>query len=160
MEQGNSNIIPANAVQMQGKSWTAYLPIAMGAVIAMVFLSLLSGVISQGVIVVGTIMSISYIAYQIMLVRSYRLFYDDLGIWVYHGILPWTKVTTGVKWRDLDEAIYLSSFWSWLFKSYTIRIGHRFTKASEILLSHMAGGKETVIAINERHRSLVQSGAL
>jgi len=49
---------------------------------------------------------------------------------------------------------------SWLFKSYSIRIGHRFTKSSEILLSHMMRGDESVMIINSRHQELVRANAL
>ena len=38
-------------------------------------------------------------------------------------------------WRDMDEATFEQGFWSWLTRSYTVRIGHRFTKGSEIRLT-------------------------
>lgn len=82
------------------------------------------------------------------------------GVWVYSGILPWNKGVAGVKWRDLDEAVYFQSMGSWLFKSYSVRIGHRFTKSSEILLSHWARGHEAAMAINGQHQDLVRANAL
>lgn len=81
---------------------------------------------------------------------------DDLGVWVFWGILPWNKGTEGVKWRDIDEAVYFPDLWSWLGKSYTVRVGHRFTKEREIFLSNMANGKEAVQTINAKHAELIR----
>ncbi|MBA5735453.1 hypothetical protein H3260_27010, partial [Escherichia coli] len=58
---------------------------------------------------------------------------------------------TGVKWRDLDSATYFTGFVSWLTNSYTVRLEHRFTKANEILISHMAAGNKAVEEINGTH---------
>lgn len=92
--------------------------------------------------------------------KSFHLYFDDVGVWVYSGVLPWNKGVAGVKWRDLDEAVYFQSMGSWLFKSYSIRIGLRFTKSSEILLSHWARGNEVVMEINGQHQALVRASAL
>jgi hypothetical protein len=106
------------------------------------------------------IVSVAFVAYRVMVIRSYKLYYDDVGVWVYSGILPWKKGVLGVKWRDLDEALYYQTFWSWLFKSYSVRIGHRFTKSSEIFLTHMAQGNASAMAINSQHHELVRANAL
>lgn len=53
-------------------------------------------------------------------------------IWVYSGVLPWSKGVAGIKWRDLDEAVYFQGPVSGALRSYCLRIGHRFTKSSEI----------------------------
>ena len=66
----------------------------------------------------------------------------------------------GVKWRDMDEATYVQSFRSWLLRSWTIRVGHRFTKASEIVLTDMARGREAVALINARHQALIRDDRL
>jgi hypothetical protein len=73
-------------------------------------------------------------------------------VWVFRGILPWSKGVSGVKWRDLEDAVFFPNFLSWLLRSYTIRVGHRFTKTSEIVLPNIARGHEAVAHINERHR--------
>jgi hypothetical protein len=89
------------------------------------------------------------------MLRSVQLYYDDVGVWLYSGILPWSKGVRGVKWRDMDEAVYMQSFGSWLLRSWTIRVGHRFTKASEITLTSMARGREAVAIINQQHQRLI-----
>jgi len=99
------------------------------------------------------------VGYRFLLVRSVQLYYDDLGVWVFSGVLPWKQGVSGVKWRDIDEATYVNSFVSWATRSYTIRIGHRFTKGSEIVLHHIAGGRRAVETINAVHQDLIRSAA-
>jgi hypothetical protein len=47
--------------------------------------------------------------------------------------------------------LYVQRFPSWLFRSYKIRISHRFTKDSEILLKHVGHGHKAVECINRIH---------
>ncbi|HHW1564146.1 TPA: hypothetical protein ACUT5D_005905 [Pseudomonas aeruginosa] len=42
-------------------------------------------------------------------------------------------------------------------RSYTVRIGHRFTKTSEILVSHLARGNKAVEHINQLHQALLRA---
>ena len=60
-----------------------------------------------------------------------------------------------VKWRDLEDAVYFTGFLSWALRSYTIRIGHRFTKTSEIVLPNIARGNLAVEHINQLHREVL-----
>ncbi len=85
---------------------------------------------------------------------------DDLGVWVHAGVLPWKKGVSGVKWRDMDEATFVNGFTSWATRSYTVRIGHRFTKDSEIVLTNIARGKDAVAIVNARHQALIRSGVV
>lgn len=143
-----------------GKSWTAYIGITLLSLLILIPIAIASWGISWLLgLIVSTVMLI-FIAYQVLLTRSYNIYLDDIGIWVYSGILPWDKGVTGVKWRDLDEAVYFQTFWSWLFKSYSVRIGHRFTKSSEIFLTHMHRGDDTAMKINGLHHELVSRGVL
>lgn len=143
-----------------GKSWTAYIRITLLSLLILIPIAIASWGISWLLgLIVSTVMLI-FIAYQVLLTRSYNIYLDDIGIWVYSGILPWDKGVTGVKWRDLDEAVYFQTFWSWLFKSYSVRIGHRFTKSSEIFLTHMHRGDDTAMKINGLHHELVSRGVL
>lgn len=87
-------------------------------------------------------------AYQLLMIRSIKLFTDDNGVWLYSGVFPWNRGVSGVKWRDLDEATYRQSFFSWAFKAFTVHIRHRFTKASEIVIPHIREGDEAVMHIN------------
>lgn len=157
MEQDNS---PAgHGIPLCHKAWTAYTSCFI-LIVLMIFVLRLafnySELAAAGVLGVSTLL----IGYRILLIRSVQLYYDDVGVWVYSGILPWQRGVRGVKWRDMDEATYVSSLWSWLLRSYTVRVGHRFTKAGEIRLTHMARGKAAVTILNERHQQLIRSGRL
>ncbi|MDU8616903.1 hypothetical protein RYA95_28390 [Pseudomonas syringae pv. actinidiae] len=63
----------------------------------------------------------------------------------------------GVKWRDIEDAMYYTGFFSWMFRSYTVRIGHRFTKTSEIFVYHLAQGHTAVEHINRMHQTILQA---
>ena len=90
-------------------------------------------------------------------IRSVALYTDAQGVWVYSGIFPWTKGVSGVKWRDIEDAVYTTNLLSWLLRSYTVRIGHRFTKSSEIALPHIARGHEAVMHINDYHHKVLSA---
>jgi hypothetical protein len=60
----------------------------------------------------------------------------------------------------MDEATFVQGFWSWIARSYTVRIGHRFTKDSEIVLTNIAGGKEAVATLNAHHQDLIRANSV
>lgn len=160
MEQDNAPNVANDVISLGGKSWTAYFGIAVLAIIVLPIAVTLAWGASLVLGLIVMIIALAILTYQVLVIRSHHLYYDEVGIWLFSGILPWKKGVLGVKWRDLDEAIYFQTFWSWLFKSYSMRIGHRFTKESEIILSHMARGHESVMKINEKHQELVRANAL
>lgn len=160
MDQDNSATISTNATSLGGKSWTAYLGVGFFAVVLLLLVAPAAWATSWMLGLPVLVLSLLVPGYKVALLRSYKLYYDDVGVWLYSGILPWKKGVSGVKWRDLDEAVYFQTLWSWLFKSYSMRIGHRFTKSSEILLTHMARGNESAIAINAQHQELIRSNRL
>lgn len=175
MEDSNQQSLVNNDV-LSRKSWTAYIgPIVLTSVLSglILFIDPLLAYVGALPLVSGwnvnyiigfqlnsvlllipfpfsvlLIAPFIYIVYQSMLIRSYLLFVDPNGVWVKSGIFPWSKGIGGVKWRDLDEAVYTTGFVSWLLRSHTIKISHRFTKASEIRLTHMSNAKSTVPTIN------------
>ena len=134
MDQDNSATVPSEIASLGGKSWTAYIRVVLVGIVLFFIITPLAWSFSVIAGVVVLLVSLLFVVYQFLLLRSFHLYYDDVGVWVYSGVLPWNKGVAGVKWRDLDEALYFQSMGSWLFKSYTIRIGHRFTKSSEIVL--------------------------
>lgn len=103
------------------------------------------------------VVSLSVCIYKILFLRSMRVYTDDVGVWLYRGILPWSKGVRGVKWRDIEDAMYYTGFFSWMFRSYTVRIGHRFTKTSEIYVHHLAQGQNAVKHINQLHQSILKA---
>lgn len=149
-----------NATRLPGKSWTAYIAIGVFALLLLLIVVPLARHASTTVGVVSLLIAGFFITYRVLVIHSFTLYYDDAGVWVYSGVFPWNRGVGGVKWRDLDEAVYFQTFWSWLFKSYSVRIGHRFTKSNEIFLTHMAQGNQSVKVINSRHQDLVRANAL
>ncbi|UGQ46546.1 hypothetical protein [Massilia endophytica] len=159
MEEDNTTDIGAHATPLARKAWTAYIGISLFALL-MLFLLRAAFLYSEWLAAAVLLVSAAIVIYRVMVLRSVQLYYDDVGVWLYSGILPWARGVQGVKWRDMDEATFVQSFWSWLFRSYTIRIGHRFTKSSEIVLTHMARGKDAVGLVNTRHQTLIRENRL
>jgi hypothetical protein len=100
------------------------------------------------------------VAYRFLAVRSVLLYYDDVGVWVVSGVLPWQRGVRGVKWRDMDDATYGGGFLAWITRSYTVHIGHRFTRGNGIVLHRIARGREAVETINALHQKMIRSGAI
>ncbi|SFV03824.1 hypothetical protein [Pseudoduganella namucuonensis] len=160
MEEDNASRPAGHGTLLCVKSWTAYLNVLLMAVLLFGFALPLSFRHSE--LAAGAVMAVSavLVGYRVLSIRSVQLYYDDVGVWLYSGILPWTRGVQGVKWRDMDEASFVQSFWSWLFRSYSIRIGHRYTKASEILLTRMANGKDAVARLNAHHQKLIRDNVI
>lgn len=160
MDQGITTHITKDATALGGKSWTAYLRLAIITLVAVIVSAALMHYTHAWIGLIVLLLALLYVGYRFAVIRSYRLYFDDVGVWLYSGILPWNKGIAGVKWRDLDEAVFYQSMWSWISKSYSIRIGHRFTKSSEIMLDHWARGNDAVVAINEHHQAMIRAGTL
>ncbi len=161
MEAENKKVKLDNNAEVWKKSWVAYVRLIIPFVIIFVVSMLVSTIIMElitksenrgiySLLLVFFIVT-TYLVIMILSIRSYKLFYDDDGIWVYSGIFPWSKGISGIKWRDLDEAVYRTGFISWAAHSYNIRLSHRYTKASEIGLNDISNGDKAVATINELH---------
>ena len=158
--QDVSTAVNSNAITLCRKSMAAYL----GVIIRVVIITALligalywKSTIWKPVVIIWAL-AMLLIVYRWLLIHSSRLYYDDIGVWLYSGILPWKRGVAGVKWRDLDEAVFTNSFASWLTQSYTIVIRHRFTKESEILVTQMANGKQAVMTINQQLQERIRKG--
>ncbi len=160
MEEDNASSMSRAAIVLSTKSWAAYVGVFLLGLV--LFFGLLPLAFMWTELAAGAVLVVSalVVGYRVLYLRSFQLYYDDVGVWLYSGILPWKKGVIGVKWRDMDEATFVQSFWSWLFKSYTVRIGHRFTKASEILLTDMARGKDVVAQLNAHHQELIRTNRI
>jgi len=146
---------PQNFHASFAMSWIAYVsPIIIFLIIFSIGVALFANTYKIAGIIVSLI-AIVLVTFQFLSIRSITLYTDDDGVWVYRGILPWSKGVSGVKWRDLEDAVYLTGFLSWALRSYTIRIGHRFTKTSEIVLPNIARGNLAVEHINQLHREVL-----
>jgi hypothetical protein len=140
------------------KSWLAYAGVLALAIVLFGVLLPLAFLWHEMAALAVLLLSALIVGYQFLLVRSVQLYMNDLGVWVHAGVLPWKKGVSGVKWRDMDEATFMNGFTSWATRSYTVRIGHRFTKDSEIVLTKIARGKEAVATVNARHQAMIRAG--
>jgi hypothetical protein len=94
--------------------------------------------------------------YRVAALRSVRLYTDAQGVWRRRGVFPWSRATHGVRWRDLEGATFTGGFGSWLMRSWNIRVGHRFTRTSELVLEDVPNGKRVVELINAMHSRWLQ----
>ncbi|NDL62364.1 hypothetical protein [Acerihabitans arboris] len=135
-------------------SWVAYIrPLVLFLVMGTIGLIVSQSARDANFILVGyaiLFIAIIKVIYDIAWRRRFMFYYDEDGVWVFRGILPWKKGIGGVKWRDIDEATYYTGFISWLTKSYRVRVGHRFTHSSEILVAHIKRGNLAVAVINQK----------
>lgn len=154
-------------------SWLAYLKTVLGALVMLLVLLFMSGIwlgataenegLHRIFVVLTSLLVVVFLGvtvYRILYLKSVELYTNDTGVWMYRGILPWSRGTIGVKWRDLEDAIYYTGFVSWVFKSYTVRVGHRFTKTSELVIRDVAKGQEAVEHINQMLREKISSVSL
>jgi len=148
------------AIFLCGKSWTAYVGTFVLAVLLFFVALPLAFKYNTRAALVVLIGSALIVGYRFLSIRSVQLYYDEAGVWLASGILPWKKKLNGVKWRDMDEASYESNFWSWLFRSYTVRISQRYTQDTEIFASGMARGKDAVASVNARLQEMIPSHAV
>lgn len=138
-------------------AWTAYIrPIVVFSILFIIGLAF-RGNDYSAIGFTFFAFSLGLLTIQILWIRSVNLYTDDEGVWVYSGIFPWSRGVSGVKWRDLEDAVYFTGFWSWILKSYTVRVGHRFTKSSEIVLPHIARGNLAVEHINSFHSQVLSN---
>ena len=142
-----------------GVSWLAYV---MPTLLTLVGVGL-GGLLTYYQLYLGVAVIVLVLAlyvYNFLMLRRIRLYADEMGVWLFRGILPWAKGVSGVKWRDLDEAVFYQTFVGWVFKSYNLRIGHRFTRGSEILASGVFRGDAAVREINQYHMDLIRRGMI
>jgi hypothetical protein len=142
------------------KAWTAYVGVVL---VVLVLLVLIAPIVWHWSVPFGAglaLLSVAWAAYKLTELGAYRLYFNEMGVWLYSGILPWSKGVRGVKWRDLDDATYTRSMGSWLLKSYSIRIGHRFTRSNELVLTGIAHGDKAVIRINQKLQEMASTSRL
>jgi len=160
MEQDSAASNPAHAHVVGVKSWLAYFgTLVLGALL---FFGLLPLAFKWNEIAAAVVFVASalLVGYRLLALRSVQLYYDEVGVWAFSGVLPWKKGVSGVKWRDMDEATFVPGFWSWITGSYTVRIGHRFTKSGEIVLTNIARGKAAVATLNGYQQALLRANVI
>lgn len=150
-----------------GLSWVAYVrPLVVAVFFALVggFISIAFepqwsavGIEKQWVAVAAGVLAVLWLVYQVLYIRSVRLYTNETGVWLYQGVFPWQKGIFGVKWRDVDGAAYHKGFISWICRSYVVQVGHRYTKANELVVPHVGKGHQFVEHVNQEHQAHLQT---
>ncbi len=136
-------------------SWLAYIAPCVTLAVVLPITWLISHWSIKLAVVLLTFALFWYVL-RILFLYSVEIFTDIDGVWIYRGVFPWSRGVYGVKWRDVDEATYYTGLVSWATKSYRIRIAHRFTKASELTISHVRNGDQAVQFINRLHQDVIR----
>ncbi|AZS49648.1 hypothetical protein DM558_02120 [Entomomonas moraniae] len=155
------NSSTSNHIDLQARlSWFAYVRSIIGFVIILAIVGVIdyiffrnSNAIFYSILGVVTLI---YWGLVILSTRAVKVYSDEDGVWIFAGIFPWNRGSSGIKWRDLDEAVYYTGFFSWLFKSYTIKLTHRYTKTNEIVVADVWRGNKLVKQINDKHMEMIK----
>lgn len=78
-----------------------------------------------------------------------RLIINGDGVYLFRGIFPWTKGTTGTLWQDIADAQYFPGFVAWLTRTYSIQVRFRFNKSNETFVPYIWKGHNAVMLINQ-----------
>jgi hypothetical protein len=100
------------------------------------------------IMLVGLAITALWTAYSIAWKRSVRLYTDETGVWLYSGVFPWETGISGVKWQDISESTFTRGFLSWALRSFSVRVGHRFTNGAELYVDNIHRGNLAVEHIN------------
>lgn len=95
---------------------------------------------------------------KIYYLRTLRLIINSDGVYLFKGIFPWTKGTTGTLWQDIADAQYFPGFIAWLTKTYSIQVRFRFNKSSETFVPYIWNGNQAVIKINQTLQERARTG--
>jgi hypothetical protein len=126
------------------KSWVAYLLLVTARLLVTLLAAVVALMVDQTAAFVIAILGVAWTVYGVFWLRTFELFMDADGVWLFRGILPWNKGVNGIKWRDIGGCLYGTGFSSWATKSATITIEHRFTKTSSLVVTEMANAKTAV----------------
>lgn len=130
---------PVSAVPLARKSYVAYVrPLVVAATVVALLLSVPPSSISDSARVVLLLSAAAWAAFRVAETRSVVLFLDEDGVWVHGGVLPWSRGVIGIRYRDLDDPVLMQNLASWLLRSHTIVLRHRFAGHAPIELDHMS----------------------
>lgn len=139
--------------------WPVFLRLPVTAVVRLALFALLPAAIvrmiaktahlTNTVLLVGVALVVVLAVYDFISLRAMRLFTDSDGVWLMSGVMPWNRGVIGVKWRDVSEATCNTGFFSWATRSYTVRVGHRFTNGAELVVPGVKRGDQATGHIND-----------
>lgn len=142
----------ASVVVLARKSWVAFVrPVGLASALA---IGGCAAVFERNAWVALAILAagLAFAAMRFLELRSVVLFHDDDGVWIQSGIFPWTRGIRGMRFRDLDDPVIVQSFASWLLRSHSIVLRHRFTRDAELVLPDMADAARAVSVLYEATR--------
>ena len=89
MEADIANKPVGNYVILCRKAWTAYVSLTLWALLLLALALFVMESLQLPVTLLISTPALLWLTYKWLLLRSVRLYYDDIGVWVYQGILPW-----------------------------------------------------------------------
>jgi hypothetical protein len=152
-------------VLLSKKAWTAYVSLTIYALIFLIvgILMIVLGTDGTPLRTIGIIEIVVVLliaGYKWLKLRTITLYYNSMGVWEFSGLFPWNRGVRGVKWRDLEQATFDTGFFAWALRSNTIRLGHRFTRTNEVVVSHMSHAREAVVTVNDALAELARKNML
>jgi hypothetical protein len=153
-------------------SWTAYMSLIPKLIARLFFLVAMSMLIlwalkfspfkvgkSMTSLITYAMMgsALAWTIYDFAYLRTMKLIVNREGVWIEQGLLPWSKGFFGARWDAIGEAVYTQNFLSWAFKSYDVKVLHRFTAQQELFMRHVANGH---IAAQNINRLLAVRGGI
>lgn len=145
-------IINTDDCNKYSMSFMAYVkPVGICLILILISFSLSKSVNSIVSLVGYLFIALSLVNFycSFLYIKTLKLFLNQDGVFLHRGIFPWTKGVVGTIWRDISDANYYTGFVCWATNSYRVRVGHRFTKTSEIVIPHVKRGNQAVMEINE-----------
>lgn len=138
-------------------SWTAFVwPTLVVGFVLLVFGSIFWNLGAFKLFGLLTFTTMAFYILRIVSLLSRELFVDESGVWLQRGFFPWSKGIVGLKWRDLDEALFSQGVVGWIAKSHTVFVQHRFTQSNQLILPNMHRGDQAAMRINELHRAMIE----
>lgn len=129
-----------NPIVLARKSFTGYI-VPMGAwLIIWLAASAFSDLLSIALLLIGVIV--------FLYIRSYQLFVDDAGVWVFRGVFPWDKGIYGLRWEEFGLAVFYQNPWSWILRSYAVQVKNKYKEEVILDLSNMHRGDIAISRIN------------
>ena len=160
VRRSEGGALPNSPLVVGRKSWVAYVkgvgpPSIIAAFLGAIILGegSLGGLgAAEATVIISPLLG--FAVYRYFDLKAVRLEISGDGVYLHSGILPWNKGRTGVSWRDCGGAYYATDFSSWLTKSASVQIEHRFTRTSSLTVEEIADAKrvaETIAAaLSER----------
>lgn len=129
-------------------SWERYLIQFMIWFLVFALLWALKGLIGWIAVILILAWTV-WIVIQVLENYVTKVIVDDDGVWISSGLFPWNKGYYGLNWRDISGATFRTGFLSWVLKSYTITVNHRYTRESHLIIPNLANGHHMVELIND-----------